>query len=188
MVSVVVSIRMRKMFVDVRTMFVKARTAEQVFVKGRLVGTSEASSRSRHVGPQCERAAPLARERRPPLHKRSGLSYSRGVTRLTRRGDPALALLPGTARRAQLPREPRGTRRRELASCRPPKRTGHNGMVHTVGMIQAMNGQQVGADRRCSGTVRSCHVSTHLFPRRRFWKLPVVMAAGRSFSKTCARI
>jgi hypothetical protein len=44
MVSVVVSIQMRKMFAEVRKMFVNARHAEQDVVKGRRVGTSEPNS------------------------------------------------------------------------------------------------------------------------------------------------
>jgi len=44
MVSVVVSIRMRKMFVEVRKMFLNARHAEQDVRKGGLVRTSEPNS------------------------------------------------------------------------------------------------------------------------------------------------
>jgi hypothetical protein len=49
MVSVVVSIRMRKMFAEVRKMFLNARDAEQDVVKGRRVGTSEPDSWERKV-------------------------------------------------------------------------------------------------------------------------------------------
>ena len=44
MVSVVVSIRMRKMFAEVRKMFSNARRAEQDVREGRLIGTSERNS------------------------------------------------------------------------------------------------------------------------------------------------
>jgi len=44
MVSVVVSIRMRKMFAAVRKMFVKRDGLSRMFVKGRQVGTSEPNS------------------------------------------------------------------------------------------------------------------------------------------------
>ena len=44
MVSVVVSIQMRKMFAEVRKMFSNARDAEQDVREGRRVGTSELDS------------------------------------------------------------------------------------------------------------------------------------------------
>jgi hypothetical protein len=44
MVSVVVSIQMRKMFVEVRKMFLNVRLLSRMFVKGRRVGTSEPNS------------------------------------------------------------------------------------------------------------------------------------------------
>jgi hypothetical protein len=44
MVSVVVSIQMRKMFAEVRRMFSIAPHVSRMFVKGRRVGTSEPSS------------------------------------------------------------------------------------------------------------------------------------------------
>jgi len=44
MVSVVVSIRMRKMFAAVRKMFVKRDGLSRIFVKGGPVGTSKCDS------------------------------------------------------------------------------------------------------------------------------------------------
>jgi hypothetical protein len=44
MVSVVVSIRMRKMFAEMRKMFSHSDKLSRMFVKGRRVGTSEPNS------------------------------------------------------------------------------------------------------------------------------------------------